>query len=122
ALPSCAGDLLDDVIELQPVGPIGGGAGHHHQPVGRLGEAQLRSKVGVQLVQCQADRLGFDRMLRPKSLFGRQRSLCIEFRSVGEPYLDGLTTSTAEDRKSTRLNSSHVKISYAVFCLKKKKR
>src|SRR5690606_40197558 len=26
------------------------------------------------------------------------------------------------DRKSTRLNSSHVKISYAVFCLKKKKR
>src|SRR5258707_9577819 len=28
----------------------------------------------------------------------------------------------AEDRKSTRLNSSHANISYAVFCLKKKKR
>src|SRR5699024_12082897 len=28
---------------------------------------------------------------------------------------------SAEDRKSTRLNSSHVSISYAVFCLKKKK-
>src|SRR5690606_42003645 len=28
----------------------------------------------------------------------------------------------AQDRKSTRLNSSHVKISYAVFCLKKKNR
>src|SRR5439155_9957536 len=28
----------------------------------------------------------------------------------------------APDRKSTRLNSSHVAISYAVFCLKKKKR
>src|SRR5215510_15158871 len=28
----------------------------------------------------------------------------------------------AEDRKSTRLNSSHVAISYAVFCLKKKKK
>src|SRR5690606_41627997 len=28
----------------------------------------------------------------------------------------------ARDRKSTRLNSSHVKISYAVFCLKKKRR
>src|SRR5436305_7334198 len=27
----------------------------------------------------------------------------------------------AQDRKSTRLNSSHVRISYAVFCLKKKK-
>src|SRR5436309_15612037 len=31
--------------------------------------------------------------------------------------LDGVS----RDRKSTRLNSSHVKISYAVFCLKKKK-
>src|SRR5207302_2562874 len=29
---------------------------------------------------------------------------------------------TNKDRKSTRLNSSHVKISYAVFCLKKKKK
>src|SRR5699024_12673267 len=29
---------------------------------------------------------------------------------------------THQDRKSTRLNSSHVSISYAVFCLKKKKR
>src|SRR5690606_42035003 len=29
-------------------------------------------------------------------------------------------TGPAPDRKSTRLNSSHVKISYAVFCLKKK--
>src|SRR5207249_10556507 len=29
--------------------------------------------------------------------------------------------AAGEDRKSTRLNSSHVSISYAVFCLKKKK-
>src|SRR2546430_3648661 len=29
---------------------------------------------------------------------------------------------SAEDRKSTRLNSSHSQISYAVFCLKKKKK
>src|SRR5690606_40989848 len=31
------------------------------------------------------------------------------------------SAAIAQDRKSTRLNSSHVKISYAVFCLKKKK-
>src|SRR5438874_8736344 len=31
-----------------------------------------------------------------------------------------LMEPTAPDRKSTRLNSSHVEISYAVFCLKKK--
>src|SRR5437868_10179014 len=33
-----------------------------------------------------------------------------------------VTPSPSEDRKSTRLNSSHVSISYAVFCLKKKKK
>src|SRR5690606_41852505 len=32
-----------------------------------------------------------------------------------------LVAVATRDRKSTRLNSSHVKISYAVFCLKKKK-
>src|SRR5256886_13573346 len=31
-------------------------------------------------------------------------------------------THTVQDRKSTRLNSSHSQISYAVFCLKKKKK
>src|SRR5204863_2563420 len=37
--------------------------------------------------------------------------------------LDGIGVGDGdEDRKSTRLNSSHVEISYAVFCLKKKKR
>src|SRR2546430_12004104 len=33
-----------------------------------------------------------------------------------------LQTTEDEDRKSTRLNSSHSQISYAVFCLKKKKK
>src|SRR5690606_40942561 len=49
---------------------------------------------------------------------------------VGQEHIYTLFWSTSfeeirkrpEDRKSTRLNSSHVKISYAVFCLKKKKR
>src|SRR5438874_6855243 len=35
--------------------------------------------------------------------------------------LDDLLRADHPDRKSTRLNSSHVEISYAVFCLKKKK-
>src|SRR5690606_42162167 len=35
-------------------------------------------------------------------------------------YLIGPSHCLGGDRKSTRLNSSHVKISYAVFCLKKK--
>src|SRR5690606_40327672 len=36
--------------------------------------------------------------------------------------MENETSPSAVDRKSTRLNSSHVKISYAVFCLKKKKK
>src|SRR5207302_7104803 len=39
----------------------------------------------------------------------------------GMPAEEGQWPPTS-DRKSTRLNSSHVKISYAVFCLKKKKK
>src|SRR5690554_2007030 len=48
---------------------------------------------------------------------------------VGHGYQLGITAGfvfhvqhTNRDRKSTRLNSSHVRISYAVFCLKKKKK
>src|SRR5690554_492067 len=36
------------------------------------------------------------------------------------PQLEPFDSDEVEDRKSTRLNSSHVRISYAVFCLKKK--
>src|SRR5699024_11924793 len=46
------------------------------------------------------------------------------FTSVLTPSRRGTVRShklTVRDRKSTRLNSSHVSISYAVFCLKKKK-
>src|SRR5690349_23983768 len=43
---------------------------------------------------------------------------------VAVEVLDDQVAGSAldEDRKSTRLNSSHVEISYAVFCLKKKKK
>src|SRR5690349_14544287 len=41
-------------------------------------------------------------------------------RFASEAFID--RAYNTEDRKSTRLNSSHVEISYAVFCLKKKKK
>src|SRR2546421_4082626 len=40
----------------------------------------------------------------------------------GTPSSTVFTPPTTTDRKSTRLNSSHDQISYAVFCLKKKKK
>src|SRR5690606_40890835 len=43
------------------------------------------------------------------------------FRFIRKGEIEAITSlHGVEDRKSTRLNSSHVKISYAVFCLKKK--
>src|SRR3712207_8217496 len=68
------------------------------------------------------------------------RSTYIDHQAAGQPRLPSLyaqlfrnkavtnrldpafTEGPAEDRKSTRLNSSHANISYAVFCLKKKKK
>src|SRR3712207_7060766 len=42
-------------------------------------------------------------------------------RDTGPRVETALGLGVAQDRKSTRLNSSHANISYAVFCLKKKK-
>src|SRR5205814_3722669 len=44
-----------------------------------------------------------------------------ETPAVPDKFLTGLVVLDIGDRKSTRLNSSHLGISYAVFCLKKKK-
>src|SRR5690606_40158116 len=53
-------------------------------------------------------------------LLGRDHHQVLAHRQGGEFMRD--LEGAQQDRKSTRLNSSHVKISYAVFCLKKKKR
>src|SRR3989440_8389527 len=43
------------------------------------------------------------------------------FGNLNTSYVGDPARPTVKDRKSTRLNSSHDQISYAVFCLKKKK-
>src|SRR5256885_9238024 len=43
-------------------------------------------------------------------------------RPLARSLYPGMSSVACQDRKSTRLNSSHLVISYAVFCLKKKKR
>src|SRR5207302_9174043 len=77
------------------------------------------------------ERLTHCRLKRPDGFF--QKCLQIFANSQGfgnqgaqihgqKVFLQDLSNHPVqEDRKSTRLNSSHVKISYAVFCLKKKK-
>src|SRR3712207_7024661 len=64
-------------------------------------------------------------LLKPRELrvvarddhFADASVIDIVFRTIA---IERVPTGEAEDRKSTRLNSSHANISYAVFCLKKK--
>src|SRR3712207_8593481 len=62
---------------------------------------------------------------RPPERAGRQhrrrRALAAGGRAVRAGAVDVPVRRPRGDRKSTRLNSSHANISYAVFCLKKKK-
>src|SRR5438876_7943708 len=63
-----------------------------------------------------------DRLLHGGSAYAKRVDYVLRavFHSFGEPE-DMLGRNHTSDRKSTRLNSSHPSISYAVFCLKKKK-
>src|SRR5947199_7966046 len=58
-------------------------------------------------------------LFRSRGRGGRQLGPCGWRQRVEVGAVD---VHTAQDRKSTRLNSSHLGISYAVFCLKKKKK
>src|SRR5690625_6323049 len=58
-------------------------------------------------------------VLSALSHFGLRTSLVTKLPD--NPLGDAAIANIRADRKSTRLNSSHVAISYAVFCLKKKK-
>src|SRR5690348_17485366 len=62
-------------------------------------------------------------LFRSLSLSGATESVHDAERGRGSfrRVLLGVALLTSQDRKSTRLNSSHPSISYAVFCLKKKK-
>src|SRR5437899_3482822 len=64
----------------------------------------------------RSDFTGFKRQHRPKIHLATLTDYRAEF---GVPI--AFPSKVLTDRKSTRLNSSHLGISYAVFCLKKKK-
>src|SRR5690606_40091737 len=97
-------------------------------PISACCECRHRRRQVLSSVSSKARRLA---MLVSRSVFESCSSLACCWRAVYTSSLKALrnwrssfTRSGEEnkDRKSTRLNSSHVKISYAVFCLKKKKK
>src|SRR5690625_7018082 len=61
---------------------------------------------------------------QPDEYFAMLRMEIQNERSMSKERYNNIvkSSSASTDRKSTRLNSSHVAISYAVFCLKKKKK
>src|SRR3712207_9059774 len=65
---------------------------------------------------------------RRRGLQAGGRGMALRIVALGAGGVGGFfgglmaAAGAAEDRKSTRLNSSHANISYAVFCLKKKKK
>src|SRR5690625_5802009 len=62
---------------------------------------------------------------RKRDLFGsltKEAFLNISEIGITTPFVTEVGEQLQEDRKSTRLNSSHVAISYAVFCWKNKKK
>src|SRR5690554_7683755 len=64
-----------------------------------------------------------ERLERQRVVFAQlehARECRMRERHVEELSVEDHALFEQEDRKSTRLNSSHVRISYAVFCLKKK--
>ena len=86
-------------------------AGHFKSAVARYEEA-----VGLESTNYQAWRELIDTLVRARQIKHASRQ-AHELRTL---YPD--VVEMYADRKSTRLNSSHVGISYAVFCLKKKKK
>src|SRR5436309_7625197 len=69
-----------------------------------------------------------DRMItlaKKNTLASRRQAIgqmMVRFNYLTSKEARAAKEGSTQDRKSTRLNSSHVKISYAVFCLKKKKK
>src|SRR5690348_17507530 len=71
---------------------------------------------------CSSDLIGHVRMATESDvdISGAHPYWAYPFSDVAVVH-NGQLTNYFQDRKSTRLNSSHPSISYAVFCLKKKK-
>src|SRR5207244_992699 len=106
------------IFEIQPGGAIAGAADRC------IKSLVLRNRAGVEVGMFDLRRAGIITLQpqRQRQVMTRARGrsgLDTQLRQLG----DGLVIVAGQrqrDRKSTRLNSSHQIISYAVFCLKKK--
>src|SRR2546427_1534712 len=85
--------------------------------------AARRTRVSAPSTTCHPDgRVSIFHPRQPVVVLPSNRSRHPAVRSAGVRVLRDACARAPGDRKSTRLNSSHSQISYAVFCLKKKKK
>src|SRR5205085_10672738 len=85
----------------------------------RSGRGPCRRQAGERRREGQADRVR-EQIELPNEVASELAGTHDEIMKTLETHLD-CDVFPRGDRKSTRLNSSHSQISYAVFCLKKKK-
>src|SRR5205085_1241442 len=105
------------------------GEGHFHRLRGRAERISGSHRSGVSADRStavhRASGAGFAKLRALETAQGCSRGSAFDLsRRHGRRggTASGGTGDEVEDRKSTRLNSSHSQISYAVFCLKKKKK
>src|SRR2546426_8577811 len=77
--------------------------------------------AGVVLFECLTRRLPFEAATTYAVIAKQLEGAPPDPRTLNQDVPEALAQVILRDRKSTRLNSSHLVISYAVFCLKKKK-
>src|SRR5690554_7014161 len=84
-------------------------------------EKRNQDKLASAGKRCKKETPPFFKKLRTAGLILAAIGTSIVAAPIALPAI-AVTIGGYVDRKSTRLNSSHVRISYAVFCLKKKKK
>src|SRR5699024_11682428 len=84
-------------------------------------EAQIQKTILINGMHCASCVSAVEKGLNNREGI-QEASVNLATESAMITYDPQRISETEIDRKSTRLNSSHVSISYAVFCLKKKKK
>src|SRR5688572_31688939 len=87
-----------------------------------VGRSTCGFSVGHRIIGCSGFGVTNDNRSTPRGLLRQKISGETKRPSAMRSPRPYKTGASGPDRKSTRLNSSHSQISYAVFCLKKKKK
>src|SRR5438477_6337018 len=105
----------DELFERLPIGKGPGRGRHYHVADGNNGFLIMQDSTKHFTLHAVVEK---DAAMN--AMFERTVAIPVKYEMLTcAPWRQNLLL--AEDRKSTRLNSSHMSISYAVFCLKKKK-